>query len=68
MLRCRVRIAGELYDHRRQADALHAEGRPPGMTWIKLKPRREGHGLALLCRPAGMLEEKADVLRFSASS
>ena len=63
MLRCRVRVAGELHDHGRQADALHAKGRPPGVTWIKLKPRRGGHGVALLRRAARMLEEKADVLR-----
>jgi hypothetical protein len=58
MLRSRVRVAGELYDHRRQADTLDAEGGTPWMPRIELKARREGHCLAMLCRAAGMLEEE----------
>ena len=54
-------FAGELHDHRRQADALHAEGRTPGMPRIELKARRGGHGLALSGHAAGMLKELADV-------
>ena len=63
MLRCRVRVAGELHDHRRQAYTLYAKGRTPGMTWIQLEPWRDGDGLALLHRAARMVVQEADVLR-----